>query len=96
MKRPTQADVARVAGVSRATVSYVVNNQTQRIPISEGTRQRVLDAITELGYEIDARAQALRSGETKTIGVLLPIYENPFFVRLSQIRREPLGKHPWK
>jgi LacI family transcriptional regulator len=39
----------------------------------------VLDAIAQLGYEIDARAQALRSGETKTIGVLLPIYENPFF-----------------
>ena len=79
MKHPTQADVARLAGVSRATVSYVVNNQTQRIPISEETRQRVLDAIASLGYEIDARAQALRSGETKTIGVLLPIYENPFF-----------------
>jgi LacI family transcriptional regulator len=80
MKRPTQMDVARLAGVSRATVSYVLNNQSdQRIPISEETRQRVLEAIAELGYEIDARAQALRSGETKTIGVLVPIYENPFF-----------------
>ncbi|MCS7070248.1 MAG: LacI family transcriptional regulator [Anaerolinea sp.] len=80
MKRPTQADVARLAGVSRATVSYVLNDQTdQRIPISPETRQRVLDAIAQLGYQVDARAQALRSGETKTIGVLLPIYENPFF-----------------
>ena len=80
MKRPTQADVARVAGVSRATVSYVLNDQIdQRIPISPETRQRVLDAIAHLGYEIDARAQALRSGATKTIGVLLPLYENPFF-----------------
>lgn len=79
-KRPTQADVARVAGVSRATVSYVLNDQTdQRIPISVETRQRVLDAIAQLGYQVDARAQALRSGETKTIGVQLPIYENPFF-----------------
>src|SRR5215213_8007701 len=80
MKRPTQADVARLAGVSRATVSYVMNNQgEQRIPISEETRQRVLDAIAELGYEVDARAQSLRSGETKTIGVLVPMYENPFY-----------------
>lgn len=79
-QRPTQADVARVAGVSRATVSYVLNNQLdQRIPISADTRQRVLEAIDQLGYEIDARAQSLRSGETKTIGVLLPMYENPFF-----------------
>jgi LacI family transcriptional regulator len=80
VKRPTQVDVARLAGVSRATVSYVLNDQTdQRIPISADTRQRVLDAIAELGYEIDARAQSLRSGETKTLGVLVPLYENPYF-----------------
>jgi LacI family transcriptional regulator len=80
MKRPTQVDVARMAGVSRATVSYVLNDQVdQRIPISPDTRQRVLEAIAELGYKVDARAQAFRSGDTKTIGVLLPIYENPFF-----------------
>jgi LacI family transcriptional regulator len=83
MKRPTQADVARIAGVSRATVSYVMNDQVdQRIPISPETRQRVLDAINELGYEIDARAQSLRSGETKTLGVLLPLYENAYFWQL--------------
>jgi LacI family transcriptional regulator len=80
MKRPTQADVARRAGVSRATVSYVMNNRVeQHIPISPETRQRVLDAIAELGYTPDSRAQSLRSGSTKTLGVLLPIYENPFF-----------------
>jgi LacI family transcriptional regulator len=79
-KRPTQADVAREAGVSRATVSYVLNDQgDQRIPISSETRQRVLHVIAQLGYKVDARAQSLRSGDTKTIGVLLPIYENPFF-----------------
>ena len=78
MKPPTQADVARIAGVSRATVSYVLNDQVaQRIPISPETRQRVLDVIAELEYEPDARAQSLRRGETRTIGVLLPLYENP-------------------
>lgn len=79
-KRPTQADVARIARVSRATVSIVLNDPNEnRIPISAETRQRVLDAIGQLDYRVDARAQALRSGETKTIGVLLPIYENPFY-----------------
>ena len=79
-KRPTQADVARVAGVSRATVSYVLNDQGgQLIPISPETRRRVLDAVSDLGYRVDARAQSLRSGDTRTIGVLLPMYENPFF-----------------
>jgi LacI family transcriptional regulator len=80
MKRPTQADVAKLAGVSRATVSYVVNNQSGgRVPISEETRQRVLDAVAELDYVPDARAQALRSGSTKTIGLIIPDIQNPHF-----------------
>ena len=80
MKPPTQADVARIAGVSRATVSYVINDQVeQRIPISPETRQRVLNVIAELEYEPDARAQSLRRGKTKTIGVLIPLYDNPHF-----------------
>ena len=80
MNRPTQVDVARLAGVSRATVSYVLNGQTEgRVPISDETRQRVLDAIEELGYEPDARAQALRSGSTNTIALIIPDLRNPHF-----------------
>ncbi|MCA9913134.1 MAG: LacI family DNA-binding transcriptional regulator, partial [Anaerolineae bacterium] len=80
MKKPTQTDVAQLAGVSRATVSYVVNGKdSMGVPISDETRQRVLEAVKELGYVVNAGAQALRSGDTKTIGVMLPIYENPFF-----------------
>jgi LacI family transcriptional regulator len=80
MKRPTQFDVARLAGVSRATVSYVANGLTDgQVPISEETRRRVLEAIEELGYEPDARAQALRSGSTHTIGLILPDIRNPHF-----------------
>lgn len=80
MKRPTQTDVARLAGVSRATVSYVLNGLAHdRVPISEETRKRVLAAVEELSYEPDARAQALRSGHTKTIGLIIPDIRNPHF-----------------
>ena len=80
MKRPTQTDVARLAGVSRATVSYVLNGlANDRVLISEETRQRVLAVVEELGYEPDARAQALRSGYTKTIGLIIPDFRNPHF-----------------
>jgi LacI family transcriptional regulator len=79
-RRPTQVDVARLAGVSRATVSYVLNGQTSgRVPISEETRKRVLEAIAELNYVPDARAQALRSGATKTVGLIIPDIHNPHF-----------------
>ena len=80
MKRPTQVDVARRAGVSRATVSYALNGRASgQMPISEETLQRVLEAVKELGYEPDARAQALRSGRTKTIGLIIPDIHNPHF-----------------
>jgi LacI family transcriptional regulator len=80
MNRPTQVDVARLAGVSRATVSYVLNGVTdRRVPISDETRKRVMDAINKLGYEPDARAQALRSGSTKTVALIIPDLQNPHF-----------------
>jgi LacI family transcriptional regulator len=80
MKRPTQKDVALKAGVSRSTVSYVLNDQTQlKIPISEETRQRVMQAIAEIGYEPDAQAQSLRGGHAKIVGVIIPVIQNPFF-----------------
>jgi LacI family transcriptional regulator len=80
MKRPTQKDVALRAGVSRATVSFVLNDQADlKVPISAETRRRVLSAMTELGYEPDARAQSLRRGNTKIVGVIFPVIHNPFF-----------------
>ena len=90
MKRPTQFDVARMAGVSRATVSFVVNGLTDgRVPISEETRKRVLLAVAELGYEPDARAQALRSGDTKTIELIIPDIRNPqYWENISGMQQE--------
>jgi LacI family transcriptional regulator len=70
-RRITAKDVAAQAGVSRTTVSYVLNN-VEEANISEETRQRVLAAAEELGYVPDAAAQALASGRTQTIGLMLP------------------------
>ncbi len=80
MKRPTQSDVARVAGVSRATVSYVINGRADgRVSTTEETRQRVLLAVEQLDYQPDASAQSLRLGKTGTIGVLIPDMHNPHY-----------------
>jgi len=80
MKRPTQVDVAKLAGVSRATVSLVINGQADgKVAISEETRLRVLKAVDDLGYEPDIRAQALRSGDTKTIGLIIIDMANPHY-----------------
>ncbi|MGY3340308.1 DNA-binding LacI/PurR family transcriptional regulator [Streptomyces filamentosus] len=71
---PTSADVARLAGVSRATVSYVLNN-TSAVRISEPTRKRVREAAQELGYVPHAAARSLRAGHSRM--VLLPAAHVP-------------------
>ena len=76
MKRATIRDVARRATVSPATVSRVLNGQPY---IREETRQRVLQAVEELRYTPDKRAQALRKQKTGIIGVITPDISNPFF-----------------
>ena len=72
MKPVTSADVAREAGVSRATVSYLLNN-TPGQAISGATRRRVLDAAKRLGYTPNRNARALRLGRSDI--VLFPLGE---------------------
>ena len=82
-KRPTQADVAQLAGVSRATVSYVING-VEANQVSSETRDRVLAVIQELGYQPDAMAQSLRSGATHTLGLLIPDMDNPHYWHIAK------------
>ncbi|MFI9208333.1 LacI family DNA-binding transcriptional regulator [Streptomyces sp. NPDC053253] len=69
--RPTSADVARLAGVSRTTVSYVLNKPGDR-PINEDTRRRVMAAVRELGYAPHTTARTLRSGRSNIVLVPMP------------------------
>ena len=70
VNRVTSQDVADRAGVSRTTVSLVLNN-VPGIQISDTTRQRVLQAAEELNYVPDAAAQALASRQSQVIGLVL-------------------------
>ncbi|MGQ9881482.1 MAG: LacI family DNA-binding transcriptional regulator [Armatimonadota bacterium] len=70
-ERVTIADVARRAGVSKVTVSYVINRREGKVRISEETRQRIWEAIRELGYRPNALARALTQQRTSTIGVVM-------------------------
>lgn len=70
-RRATSADVAKESGVSRATVSYVLN-ETANQAISAETRRRVLEAAERLGYAPYAPARALRSGRSDVILFLIP------------------------
>ena len=77
-RRPTQADVARLAGVSQTVVSHVLNG-TQPKAMAPATRERVLAAIAELDYTPDLTARSLRLKRTNTITVFVPDLVNPYY-----------------
>ena len=68
-RRPTSTDVAARAGVSRATVSVVLNGRTEGT-VSAANQKKVLDAAAELGYTRSAVAMSLRERRTRTIGLI--------------------------
>ena len=80
VQRVTGQDVAERAGVSRATVSYVLNDAPGQ-PISAETRARVLAAAADLGYTPHAAARQLRTGVSDLILMALPAW--PFSLSLS-------------
>jgi DNA-binding LacI/PurR family transcriptional regulator len=83
MKRATQNDVASLAGVSRATVSYVLNGRADgTIRVSDDTRSRIQDAMRELGYRVNLKARGLRTDRSQLVAVLVPDLGNPFYPML--------------
>ena len=92
-RRVTSSDVARASGVSRATVSYVLNNDDrQSIPLA--TRERVLKAANELGYQPFAPARILRIGYSQIILAVLPFeLVDPGIARLLKELEARLAAH---
>ncbi|HEX5165410.1 MAG TPA: LacI family DNA-binding transcriptional regulator, partial [Thermomicrobiales bacterium] len=80
-RQPTLNDVARRANVSKQTISRVVNNKGE---VSDATRQRVLEAIREIGYHPNALARSLVTSRTHVIGLALPNIDQPFFPQIAR------------
>ncbi|MFG2662135.1 LacI family DNA-binding transcriptional regulator, partial [Streptomyces sp. NPDC048425] len=75
----TLMDVARAAGVSKATASRALQRPEL---VAEPTRLRVLDAAQRLGFHPNAAARALTTGRTGLVGLVVPTLSNPFFAPL--------------
>ena len=69
-RKPTLADVARKAGVSATTASYILNGRSTQMRISADAQQRVRDAVADLGYRPNRSARSLRTATTKTVGLI--------------------------
>jgi LacI family transcriptional regulator, galactose operon repressor len=86
-KRPTSADVAAAAGVSRTTVSFVLNERSD-VKIPPETRRRVVDAAARLGYQPNASARQLAGGRTHTLALVL--HQSPEQVASDAVLAETL------
>jgi len=78
----TIKEIAKIAGVSTATVSKVINGKDQNI--SENTRNRILKIVDEEGYIPNSIARSLKVNETKTLGLIVPDVVNQFFSELAR------------
>ncbi|KQT02263.1 LacI family DNA-binding transcriptional regulator [Cellulomonas sp. Leaf395] len=76
----TLKDVARASGVSVMTVSNVINGVPR---VGAATRERVLRAIDDLGYEVNLTARRLRSGTSGTVALVVPRADHPYFGELA-------------
>jgi LacI family transcriptional regulator len=80
-ERPRIADVAALAGVSTATVSRALSNPEM---VKGHTRERILQAVSRLGYVPDGAARALALGRARMIGAIVPTLDNAIFARAVQ------------
>lgn len=96
MKRPTIADVAKRAGVTKAAVSFALNNQPG---VSAATRERILAIAAEVGFQPSSAARALSDGRAHAFGLVIDrpgrlLGIEPYFMQLiSGIQAELSGQH---
>jgi LacI family transcriptional regulator len=88
-QRITIEEVARLAGVSTATVSRVLSRPEV---VRNQTREQVMAAIAKLDYQPDAAARALASGRTHTVGCVIPTLDHAIFARSTQAMQTTLAQ----
>ncbi|MCY6959162.1 LacI family DNA-binding transcriptional regulator [Clostridium brassicae] len=90
MNKVTMKDIANIAGVSKATVSMVLNNKA--ISISDNTKERILKIAKELNYIPNGVARSLSTNKSQTIGIIVPDIINPFFSEIARAIEDTANK----
>ncbi|MBZ9801124.1 LacI family DNA-binding transcriptional regulator [Mesorhizobium sp. ES1-6] len=89
-RRPNAVDVARLAGVSKSTVSRAF---TEHSSINALKKQRIIEAARQLGYRPNAMARSLRTTRSNLVGILLEEFTNPIFLRILELITAKLQEH---
>ncbi|WP_375748370.1 catabolite repressor/activator [Vibrio sp. HN007] len=81
----TLDEIAKLAGVSKTTASYVINGKAQKYRISEKTQKKVMAVVEEHNYRPDHAASSLRAGNSRSFGLIIPDLENTSYAKLAKL-----------
>jgi len=85
LKKKSIKDIAQDLGLSKTTVSFVLNDKGDEKNISTKTQKRILDYVREVNYQPNQIAKSLKKGKTNTIGYLVPDISNTFFAKIGRL-----------
>lgn len=95
-KKTTIIDIARDLGISKTTISFVLNGKAREKGISQNQEIKILTYIEKIGYKPNVFAQSLRTGKTKTIGMMVEDISDPFFSSIARSMEEIAYKRGYK
>jgi LacI family fructose operon transcriptional repressor len=81
----TLDQIAKLAGVSKTTASYVINGKANSYRISQKTQQKVMAVVNEYNYRPDHAASSLRAGNSRSFGLIIPDLENSSYAKLAKL-----------
>ncbi len=85
MKRLSLKDVAKMAGVAPSTVSFVLNGKARQMRISDELAEKVMAVVKKTGYQPHSVAVNLRTGQSKTLGLIVESISGSFFAALARV-----------
>ena len=94
-KRVSLKDIAKKVGVSIASISYVMNGQEKEKRVGLELARRIREAAEELNYQPNQVARSLRTGSTKSIGLIVADIANPFFSHLARVIEDEAKNHSY-
>jgi LacI family transcriptional regulator len=96
MKRVSLKDIARIAGVSPSTVSFVLNGKAKQMRISEALADKIMEVAKKEGYQPNPVAVSLRTGKSQILGLIVENISGNFFASLARIIEDEAARFGYK
>lgn len=92
-KKVSLKDISNELGVSKSLVSFVMNGRAKEMRVSDSMAQKILEKAEEMGYKANPMAQALRTGKSNTIGLIVADISNTFYAKIARSIEDEASEH---